>query len=316
MRVLCHVVAIALLITAVGCGSKNAPPATPEGAVLNVSKGLSEDKPEVLWQALPESYQKDVNDLIATAAKGADPDVYNQSFGIAKKIVQVLQKKKDLIITHPMLAQANPQQLAQNWDSIVNVVSLIVNSDLSDLNKVKTLDVEKVLSTTGSQLMKSIPELSKLSPEKFDFKAKMASVKATQVKTEGDTVIVKLEMDGEPPKEDSFKKVEGKWIFKDIADNWKANVAKAKTDLEKAISASKSQNKELTLSQLKMIDGVLDQILAAKTAEEFNKAVQGGMMAVGGLIAPLMGGPKAGGAPPAPAPAPEPKDDSEEKDKE
>ena len=311
MRVPFQALAIFALISATGCGSgkpdsklgaKTAalpPPATADAAVMAVTKSLSEDKPESIWQALPASYQKDGNDLIAAFAKSCDPDIYNRSFGIAKKLVLVLQKKKDLIISHPMLAQTgiNSQSLAQNWDGVVNVVSLVVNSELSDLNKVKTLDVEKFLAVTGSQLMKSAQELAKLAPNaKVDMQASIASVKATLVKTEGDTATVKMEVAGEAPQETLFKQVEGRWIPKEMADEWKAGVARAKANLEKSAASSKVENRELTLSQFKMVDGVLDQLLAAKTAEEFNNTVLLGMPMVAGLLGPLtqLGAPASG----------------------
>ncbi|HYF50964.1 MAG TPA: hypothetical protein VEJ63_16235 [Planctomycetota bacterium] len=312
MRSLCHLLAVVVIATLWGCGSGTPKaPATPEGVVSQVAKGLSEDKPQVVWQSLPASYQKDVNDVIGIFAKSCDPDIYNQGWGVTKKLVQVLQKKKDLIITHPQLAAmgVNQQQLAQNWDAIVNLLSVAANSEISDLAKLKSLDVDKFLSGTGSQLMKSFRDVSNLVPsnDKTTLKAKLDGVKATNLKTEGDTVTIKIEVPGEKAEEVAFKQVEGKWIPKKMADGWKADIAKAKADMEKELGANVTKNKEMVLSQLKMLDGALDLMLAAKTAEEFNNSVS----AIGGAIMGLaMSMPNPGmGAQPVSAPAPQPAQD-------
>lgn len=295
MRVLVNAVAIVLLLGVAGCGSSKpaakAPPATPEQAVAEVSKSLSQNKPEVLWQSLPPSYQADVKDVIQTFAGTCDPELYNQSFAISQKLVKVLQTKKDLILTHPLMRQSgvDSQKLAQNWDAVVNVVAPLVNSEVSDLDKLKALDVEKFLSVSGAQFMQSLQALSKLAPNsKTDMSTTLAGVKATQVKTEGDTVTVKIEYPGETPREERFVKVEERWIPKTMANDWKANIARAKTELQKATASNANQNKAMTLSQIKMLDGVLDQMLAAKTAQEFNNSLQSAMMAVMGLAAPVM----------------------------
>ncbi len=298
MRAFCSAAAVFLLVTVAGCGSgkpaAKAPPATPDAAVLEVTRGLAENKPEVVWQSLPPSYQKDVNDVIASFAAACDPDLYKQSFGIGQKLVKVLQTKKDLIITHPMLAQTgvNTQQLAQNWEAVINIIAPLLNSELSDLSTVKTLDVEKFLSVTGAEVMKNGQALAALDPNPDKkapgFKAQLLGLKATQTKTEGDTVFVKIEPPGEPAKEERFVKVENRWIPKDMASEWKQGIAKAKAALEKA-AGQKTQNKDLMVSQLKTLDGVLDQMLAAKTAAEFNNSLTAAAGAVMGMAAgPMM----------------------------
>lgn len=320
MRVFLGAVAVCLTLGLAGCGSDSKPaqqaaaapkppppkppPATPELAIGEVSKGLAQNKPEVLWQALPASYQKDVNEVVSSFASTCDPELYNESFKLGQKMVRVLKEKKDLIITHPLLAKSGKtQQLAQNWDNVVGLISNVMNSDLADVNKLKALDVEKFLATTGSGVMTNAMALAELNPtaDKVDFRTKMSSVLARQLRTEGDTAIVKIEAPGEEPKEERFIQVEGKWIPKDLATDWKQGVGKIKTDLQAAMANAQQQNKKETLGKLLILDGVLDQMLAAKTAADFNSSVEKGVLTVMGLAAPLLQQFKMG-APPGGAP--------------
>src|SRR5437763_1628913 len=43
--------------------------ATPEGAMRALLDGWGKDNPEALWDALPASYQQDINDLVHLAAQ-------------------------------------------------------------------------------------------------------------------------------------------------------------------------------------------------------------------------------------------------------
>jgi hypothetical protein len=118
---------------------------------------------------------------------------------------------------------------------------------------------------------------------------RVSTTKATLVKVEGDTATVNIEGKGQTQKEQQFKQVEGKWIPKNIADNWKMDMAKAKAkkELQEAMGKTKLKNKEMLLSQMKTLDGVLDQMMAAKNKDELTGALQGGMMAALGLVMSL-----------------------------
>jgi hypothetical protein len=105
--------------------------------------------------------------------------------------------------------------------------------------------VEKVLSTSGSQLMVTLREFDKFSTngKGDDLKEKMLSLKTTVVKQDGDTATVKMadkDDAGKEPKEQQYVRVEGRWIPKDMADGWKAEIAKAKKTIEDSVTKNLS----------------------------------------------------------------------------
>ncbi len=87
-----------------GCGSKggsNAPaptkvsiPATPDGTVTAVAQAVADGKLEAVWQAMPESYQGDINEQIEHFAEHMDGEVWNKSIGIVGKLAQILETKQ------------------------------------------------------------------------------------------------------------------------------------------------------------------------------------------------------------------------------
>lgn len=276
-----------------------------DAAVMAVVQGLQNNKAEALWEALPGSYQKDVNDLIHVFAANSDAELWGRNFATLKKLVNVLKSKKEFILNSPMFQRpgTKTEELAANWDQGVAFLETIVNSEISEIEKVKTLDAGKFLSGTGNNLLKQFRALLALSPNNQNPFDKLAQTKATLVKSDGDTATVKITMPGQPPADRDFVRVEGKWIPKDIADKWDERIANAKAALTAVPPEVKQQQKQMTLGMLDSVDATLDQLAAAESQQQFNTAFQQGIQQVSAsammLMATLQGG--LGGATPGPA---------------
>lgn len=204
-----------LVFSLVGCGNQTAsdtksstaeaPPSsaakTPDEAVLVVFKGLTDNQPQVVWEAMPPSYHADVNGLVADFTAKMDADIWKKGAGIAQKVVTILKTKKDFILAHPQVQGAlqggivDKDKVAPKWDSLVAVIETLVTSDLADPAKMKSFDGGKFLATTGSSLMKQLPAISAMSPMDPVGKAlsKLSSAKVTTVKTENGTATIRLE---------------------------------------------------------------------------------------------------------------------------
>ena len=108
-------------------------PDTPDGTVTSVAHELAEGRPEILWSALPASYQKQLQDDVVRAfAAKVDPDVYRKSVTVLKKLVGVLGKKRDFIlpqiVENPMfaMAQVEKAKVEQNWDKVVGLLETVL----------------------------------------------------------------------------------------------------------------------------------------------------------------------------------------------
>jgi hypothetical protein len=97
-------------------------PDTPDGTVRAVSAALADRHPEVLWQALPPTYQKDITELTRTFAGRMDPAVWNAAFGLGRKTVGILRDKKALFLSSSMLQAAGDdrRRIESGWDSVVS----------------------------------------------------------------------------------------------------------------------------------------------------------------------------------------------------
>jgi len=272
---------LALSVVACSGGDDSAdagrPAGTADEAVVRVAHGLADGNPEVLWQALPASYQEDVTELIHGAAETTDAALWNQTFTVLGKLSRVLSQKREFILAHPMVAAQleNPREAHANWDAVVGLFDVVVQSELADLDRVRDLDVEQFLATTGGRLMQRLEEASALTADD-GWKKQMDNLrktKATLVTENGDTAIVLVETPGKAPKQEEYVRVEEKWVPREMADSWDAEIAEAREKLAGFSGEEGQNNKQVALMQLAMFEGALDTVLASNSANEFNSAV-------------------------------------------
>ena len=268
---------VTMTLAVFGCSDSGAGtaemPTTPDGTVMHVAAALADNRPQVLWRAAPAKYQQDMTGLVHGFADKVDKELWNMSFGLLQKLTHILDEKREFIFQHPMLAQQmkeNPSA-RDNWESIVQMLDTLVNSELADLDKLRSIDIESFLSGTGAELMVQLSDAMALNPD-ADFKVKLRSIKASVVSSEGDTAIVKIEMQGESSKQEQFARVGGRWVPKDMADQWDDQIAEAREKL--AQWSPDDQQKQQQMNMLKMVDTALDNLQAAQTPEAFNATLQ------------------------------------------
>jgi len=266
-------------------------------AVLMVTEGLKDGRPQVVWHALPASYQQDVTALIHDFAGAMDAELWDRSFGVVQKATRVLKEKRELILDHPMVqAQIEDREKANEaWDSLISIFDVVVHSDLSDLERMKSFDVEDFLSSTGVEVVEGFKGMEAFAATGAVSAASpfgASDSEVTLISSDGDNARVRFQTPAGAPTEEDFVRVEGKWIPTQMADEWESTIAEARAQLENLSGEAMQANKQTALMQLSMVDGALDQLLATKTPEEFNAAISGLMgMAMGAMMSQAQSAP-------------------------
>lgn len=262
-----------------GCGSSTqqaGPPEGPAESMQYLMQGVADQKMEVVWEFLPASYQSDVNGLAHQFADKMDPEIYNEMFAIAQRVAKLLQDKKEYILKNEMLEspKTSPEEVAKYYDPGVDILATLANSDLSTIEKLKTFDGGKFLSTSGSQIAKDFATISGLMPQKEGdpgFTEKLKQAKVTLVSSEGDQATIKIEVPGEQTKEEVMVKVEDKWIPQTLAKNWKSKIESAQQSLDKLKPEDITSKKDQAMAGFKQLNATLAQLEDAKTEKEFNE---------------------------------------------
>ena len=262
-------------------------PDSPDGTVKAVMQNLADQHPEVLWQALPASYQKDITELTHAFANKMDEEIWNATFSLGLKATGVLRDKKQYILESSIMEAAGDEQarIEGNWDAVVAVLGDFFSSEVSQLDNLKTIDWERYLRTTGTEIMVRGADISTAKSAEEDYEDLVATLRKTTVETvsrDGDAATVKVSAPGEDPEEISLTLVEGRWVPSDMAEEWDERVAEAMREIDEISEEEVAEGKMQAMAIFGMADAMLDQLVAVNSTEEFEEAMQG-------IMAPLMG---------------------------
>ena len=288
-------VVLFLLIT-IGCGAGSSDqleiPDTPDGTMRVVLDGLAQHHPEIVWNALPASYQQDVSDLSRDFAETVDPAVFDRAVAVARKGVVVLQSKKGLILSSQYLEQSQVDVETADvlWEASVHMIDSLLASDLADLATLREIDVEAFLSTTGTALMDSAAEMPAEGEEMVSFSQRVAVWEQTEVELlskDGDRAVVLLTVPDEEPIEMSMVFIEDRWIPTELSTQWPVAVDQARSRIEMLGSDEAAQIRVQVLFGIGIVEGFIDQIDLMETTDEFDDLV-GGVL---GNVMATQGGP-------------------------
>lgn len=290
----------ALLAMPVGCGDGDGgkddgpgayepaePAATPTAAIERLFDAWNDNKPALAWDALPESYQKDVTDLVHSFAEKMEPhkDLYDKAMTIASKAAEVLETKNDMLAT--MLTKQGMKDVdASALEGIGDAISTVVDSDIATIDGLKEVNIGEYVHETGSRLLPKIKDLIKMAPEPEarEMLTKMEKATVKLISEEGDTAVVEVSTEGEEPEKIKMKKVEGKWIPADMADGWDEMIKEAKQGLEEMSTEDLKRQKPEMMGGLTLIEGILDNMNNAQNQEQFEQAASQLMgMVMGGM---------------------------------
>ena len=242
---------------------------SPDQAVMAVVNGLGENQPQVIWQALPASYQNDVSGLVREFAGQMQDSLWDQIFGALTKLTRVLDEKRQFILEHPLVVQqlSKSPNAEATYDAVVDLLKTILSSDISSLERLSDFDGERFLATTGSQVMARMGDLAALAPDSKETLDEISSLSVTLSRTEGERAWVLIQKPDEKTEGVEFVLVEGKWLPAAMAEGWDSGIADAREQLSQvAVDPAQTAQAGVVLA---MVDGALEGLLAAQTSEEF-----------------------------------------------
>jgi len=255
-----------------GASAKNVPAGSAAAAVLAVVEGLNRNRLDAFWNFLPASYQKDLNNLVHRFAERMDPELWARSVVTLRKLAHVLKEQNEYLVAvrARQSEDANPKAMAAEMTAIADLLETLLASDLADLEKLKTVEGDQFLASTGRRLL---DQLQATGHDPFANWRTLSALNVTQVSSENDSATLAIDKPGQPEIEYQFARVEGKWIPQSMAANWYETMMQANARLSLLAPDNLAEDKPQILALLKAIDGVLDQMSAAKSEKEFMAAM-------------------------------------------
>lgn len=269
-----------------GSGASVTIPDEPASAVETIAKELAAGNGGVLWQAMPSTYQTDVNTIAQLAGSKVDAEIYDQSFGLLGRLADVADKQKEFILNTQLGGGQGPEQIAKieaAWPSIIGFVQTLANSPIASSVGLQSFDGQQFFNSTVSELLGHSEALSSLNDEGMSLSSfSDVSVKALE-SSENAATLEMTAPDGTVETEE-FTKVDGRWVPTEMAVDWQETIANARGQLEAITPEQIAQSKPQVMQVVNMLNGVLTQIEAAETQEQFDQALQGAMMPLMGLM--------------------------------
>ena len=293
--------ASALLFTACGKKTEDPIPAAPDAAIQTVITEFAQGNGGILWQAMPASYQSDVTTLVQLAGTKIDPELYDKSFATIGRLAEVVDQQKAFILNTSFLEGRTAEELAQleaALPAVVGVINTLTQSELASSAGLLNFEGQAFFDTTVSKLAGYVEELSVLAGEEYVLSDYINSA-VSVVEADDFQATLLMEIPGQEPVEQAFTKVEQRWVPAEIASEWAAEIAESTAELEATSPEDVAAQKPQIMGVLTMLDGVLAQISAAETQEQFDQSLKGAMMPIMGMM--MMG--QGMGAPAAPMPA-------------
>jgi len=289
-RIFCPV---ALLLLTFGCSrSPEAIPESPPDAVQVVVEGLADHQPQVLWDALPPSYQTDIRELITTFCTHMHADIYDRTFGILGKAVRVMKEKREFIFNSPVALSVPmlESSMGSQWNETVGLLNTIAKSDLSSLDSLGRMDPGDFLASTGHKVMERVEDLrrhSQRSPTLNAWEKMSQALEDAQIDfmltsdTQGSLRFSAPTNDA--LKEVELTKVEGRWVPSEMAAIWPDKVEEAKVNMARLSGPEFEQAKPMLSMVLGSLEGAMDSLLQAESQQEFDMTLKS-LAAVGGML--------------------------------
>ncbi len=272
-----------LFLFIAGCSGEVSIPPTPEGTVETVTQSLAKNEPRAVWDAMPETWQADVKQIIAAYADGIEAEVYDGGWALVGKLANVMANKKSLamkMLSDPDVARGIPAQgvdVSAAYDAMVTLLKNLSSSDIATHKGLKNLDVGRFLGTTGSKVMASIDDLMVALPDAAQYRDGKADMGRVTVKViSSGEAAAELEITvGEQTKEIAMTKVQNRWVPAEMADEWDENIARIKEGLEKMPRPMPGEEKQHSLALIRSLEEALSSIDKAETKEQFMLAMAG-----------------------------------------
>ena len=271
---------------------------TADEAVQDTINRIGAGDVGALWEAVPASYQQDISRLVHTAAAKMDPVVWDRSFAVGKKLASVMRARKDLMFA-AVETGTDPQDaegFKASIEGTIDILSLVVNSEISKLENVRKLDMGKFAAGTGTKLGRRVMAFQNavgIGVMGVAELATMKDAKVTLVGTENGVATLSIEMpDKEMPDESvggpvPFVQVDGKWAPQSMAAAWATWMAKA----EAKVQAMKPKLDEAQVQQFvavaDTIDEQLDTLAKTEDPQQFGVQLEMVQMSLTGLFVPF-----------------------------
>ncbi len=238
-----------------------------------IVRELNNENPMVLWDALPASKQKQVQEIVKLAATRIEQRTLNAIKKFRGDLMTALKSKKSFILNSKQIPIPPDQKsvLEGSYDSLVALIEALIPEGWMDASHLQQVEVREMLATYADELNRKREAVENSLPSSSPFRAMLKKTPGS-VKVENATAkdaIVTFMVPGQPEVPWKFVLTEGRWWPEPIIASWDQGLEQAKSTLQQI----NPKDIHKTVSQgLLAAYGVLGTLSSAETQEDFDDA--------------------------------------------
>ena len=258
----------------------------------------------VMWDAMPASKQKQLEELMVAFANKVDSRSFDMLRKTRTSIIDILRKQQKFILNSSVLQIPSDMvsQVEPSYPGLIDFADNLVSKDLFDGKRMQKGDMRGLLDGYTTKLSKSAEKVILGLPKDNPIRSQYEQAKSlTQAgpfyrvdKTSSTTATLSTdETPGAPPPPPPINLVlsEGRWLPEDLVNNWDATMAQAKAGID---SMKPEQIQQGLATVLLIANAPLNNLKNAKSQAEFDKVLE----ELSALVPPGMRAPGLGGGPP------------------
>lgn len=283
----------------------------PKEFIDLIFKETAQDNYVVMWDALPASKQKQLEELMVEFARKVDPRSFDMIRKTRNSLVEILRKQQNFILNSSVLAM--PPDVRQEFEPVypamVDVADHLVAKELLDGKRMQQGNMRGLLDTYLTRLSKSVEKAIVALPTDNPIRSQYEDAKIlnkpnwTVEKSSSTSATLSIPpAPGGPPPPPPIALVlsEGRWLPEDLVKNWDMGISQAKGFIA---TMNPEQIQQGLTTALFVVNAPLNSLKNAKSQEEFDRTLgelaglASGFGQIAGPGGPGVGGPGAGGLP-------------------
>ena len=236
-------------------------PTEPADAVATILKEISKGHGNILWQAMPASYQNDFVKLFQLAGRKIDGKLHAKVISLLSRISALVKDKQVFFDNMQMDKEVT-------WTSLSGTIDILKSSQLWTIESLRSFDNKKFFEHTISKMIKyhysNIPEILPF----FNNTQPAISL----VESDDNHARLKIKLSNNLKEHDvNFTKIEGKWLPQKIASSWPSFIDETKALIS---TLNLPQTQTMAYTVLFFWGQALGDLEKAQTQEEFEYAFQ------------------------------------------
>lgn len=288
-------------------------PVQADEAVRRVLHGLEKRQSRALWEFLPPSYRRDVQRLARDVAERLDEKSWGPFVATWQKARQALPKKLSSLT--PAKSDDNERGAGTNLPfdpaALAQLLDVIGDSELSDLQRLRSIELDRFLDQTGDKLLATLGRIAvgDANVSADDPFSQFGKVQVELTSSSVGSGVVSIRWPEQEPTTQEFVRIEDHWIPKSLAEAWPAQFAEVR-ERSLAWANRVREHPDEWHARLREIDQWLDELAATKSDADARQVWQSGVSRLAiawfGAASPADSTPRGEAAPPKPARAKRP----------